>query len=241
MYELFKEEKTMKKAIRAIIMALIVSLCLTGCGQLGLNKNKDITKGGVLVLKVNPEIAVEYDEKGVVTGLTARNNDAMEILNSVDGLIGLEAREAISTLVKAIGDAGYFVEEVEGEYRKIVLEIESGSQIPSDGFIDEVVDAIKNAAKDNKWNVRLDVENESDYGLSDYEDSDYDEDTDYDGVDTDYDEDTDYDNDTDYDDVDTDYDSNTDYNQNTDYDSNTDYDQNTDYDSNSDYDDSDYN
>ncbi|MGI6607443.1 MAG: anti-sigma-I factor RsgI family protein [Erysipelotrichaceae bacterium] len=226
----------MKKTIRAIIMALIVSLCLTGCNQLGLNKGNEITEGGVLVLKVNPEIAVEYDEKGIVTGVTARNNDAIKILDSCEGLIGLETREAVANLVNAIGAAGYFVEEVEGEYRKIVLEIESGSQIPSDTFIQELVDAVKNAAKNNDWNVRLDIENESDYGLSDYKDSDYEDDTDYDGVDTDYENDTDYEdnNDSDYDN-DSNYNSNT-STKNSSSSSDTDY---SDYDD-SDYDDSDY-
>ena len=225
-------------------MALILSLCLTGCGLLGLNKGQEITKGGVLVLKVNPEIAVEYDEEGIVTGVTARNNDAIAIIDSCDGLIGKETREAVSDLVKAIGDAGYFVEEVEGEYRKIVLEIESGSQIPNDTFIEELVTAIKNAAKNNDWKVKLDIEHESDYGLSDYKDSDYDDDTDYDDTDydndTDYD-DTDYDKDTDYDDVDTDYDNDSGYDNNTDYDNDSDYDNDTDYDNDSDYDnDTDY-
>ena len=239
----------MKKLIRAIVITLVLSLFLTGCGQLGLNKGKDLASGGVLVLKVNPEIAIEYDENGIVTGVTARNNDAIEIINSCEGLIGQETRDAITALVSAIGEAGYFVEEVEGEYRQIVLEIESGSQIPSDTFIDEVIDAIKNTVKNNDWKVSLDLENESDYDMSDYVDSDYD-DTDYD--DSDYDDDTDYD-DSDYDDDDTDYDDSdyddvdTDYEDSNYDDADTDYDDSdyddvdSDYEDNSDYDDSDYN
>ena len=194
----------MKKSIIAIMMALVMSLaCLTGCGQsAAANNGTELASGGVLVLSVNPEIAVEYDENGLVTGVSARNDDAMDIISSCKGLIGKETREAVTDLVSAIGEAGYFVEEIEGERRQITIEIEAGSKLPHDAFLDEVVSDVRDCVNENKWNVPMDVENESDYGITDYVDTDYGPDND--GV-TDYD-DTDYgpDNDgvTDYDDTD---------------------------------------
>ena len=248
----------MKKSIIAIMMALVMSLaCLTGCGQsAATNNGTELASGGVLVLSVNPEIAVEYDENGFVTGVSARNDDAMDIISSCKGLIGKETREAVTDLVSAIGEAGYFVEEIEGERRQITIEIEAGSKLPHDAFLDEVVSDVRDCVNENNWNVPMDVENESDYGITDYVDTDYGPDND--GV-TDYD-DTDYgpDNDgvTDYDDTDygpdndgvTDYDD-TDYGPNndgvTDYDDTdygpdndgvTDYDDGqSNYDGNSDY------
>ncbi len=254
----------MKKSILAIMIALALILglaSLTGCGRSSAN---NLTSYGVLVLSVNPEIAIEYDENGIVTGITARNDDAKDILkkNGKD-LIGLEIREVITKLVAVIGEAGYFIEEVEGKHRQIVIEIETGSQIPNANFLDEIVSEIREYINMNDWNVPIDVKNESDYGLTDYKDkdnvtekndtTDYD-DTDYgpknDGV-NDYD-DTDYgsnnDGVTDYDDTDygpnndgvTDYDD-TDYGPNND--GATDYDD-TDYGPNNDgvtdYHDTDY-
>ena len=192
----------MKKSIIAIMMALVMSLaCLTGCGQsAAANNGTELASGGVLVLSVNPEIAVEYDENGLVTGVSARNDDAMDIISNCKGLIGKETREAVTALVSAIGEAGYFVEEIEGERRQITIEIEAGSKLPHDAFLDEVVSDVRDCVNENNWNVPMDVENESDYGITDYVDTDYGPNND--GV-TDYD-DTDYgttsDGVTDYDD-----------------------------------------
>ncbi|MBQ4128152.1 MAG: hypothetical protein IJD68_00085 [Ruminococcus sp.] len=200
----------MKKSIITIILALVMSLaCLTGCGQSTSTKGgTELASGGVLVLSVNPEIAVEYDKNGLVTNVSARNDDAMSIISNCKDLIGKETREVVTTLVSAIGEAGYFVEEVEGERRQITIEIESGSKLPHDAFLDEVVSDVRDCVNKNNWNVPMDVENESDYGITDYVDTDYGPEND--GV-TDYD-DTDYgpENDgvTDYDD--TDYDPNND-------------------------------
>ena len=111
----------------------------------------------------------------------------------------------ILMLVTLIGEAGYFVEEVEGERRQITIEIEPGSALPSDAFLDEVVADVKSTVAEHSWQAPLDIENESDYGITDYVDTDYgpenDGVTDY-GADTDYgpnnDGVTDYGADTDY-------------------------------------------
>lgn len=242
----------MKKSILSITAALILSIaCLTGCGQTAaVNSGTELASSGILVLSVNPEIAVEYDENGIVTGVTARNDDALAIINSCEGLIGQQTRTAVTALVTAIGQAGYFVEEIEGERRQLTLEIEAGSKLPHDAFLDEVIADIRNCINTNSWIVPMEVENESDYGLTDFADTDYGpnndgvtdyNDTDYgpnnDGV-TDYD-DTDYgpnnDGVTDYDDGNSDYkapavttppvnSSNTDYDSSSDYnDSQSDY------------------
>ncbi len=237
-----------------IAVCLVLSLALlalTACSQTA-SKGKYPAKksAGVLILRVNPEIAIEYDAEGMVTSLTAKNKDAKAILEGKEDLIGKETRAAVAQLVKAIGEAGYFVEEIEGQARTITIEIEKGSTLPHGEFISEVVAEVRKSIKNNDWKVPIGVENESDYGLSDYDDNDYtdydDDDSDYDDDDTDYDDDSDYGN-TDYDDDDTNYDD-TDYDDNdTDYDDDdTNYDDDddddTDYDSVTDFDndDSDY-
>lgn len=226
-----------KKSVFAVALALVMSLaCLTGCGgqtSADVPSGTELSSGGVLVLSVNPEIAVEYDKDGIVTGVTARNDDALAIINSCKGLIGQQTRDVVSNLVTAIGDAGYFVEEIEGERRQITIEIEAGSSLPGDDFLDDVISDVKAAVDSHNWQTPLNIEGNTDYGITDYVDTDYGPHND--GV-TDY-GDTDYDpnNDgvTDYDD--TDYGPNNDGNSNYD-DGNSDYNDGSDYGS-SDYDD----
>ena len=179
--------------------------------------------GGTLLISVNPKIAVEYDKDGLVTGVTARNNEAFDIINKCEGLIGAPTDDAVAKLVTAIGDAGYFVEDVDGSGRQIIIEIEEGSAIPYDSFVDDVVNGVKACVNTHHWQAPLDIHNESDYGMTDDVDTDYGPNND--GV-TDY-NDTDYgpnnDGVTDYND--TDYGPNndgvTDYND-TDYGPNSD-------------------
>ena len=103
----------MKKSILATVLALVTALfCLVGCGQEKTQSGTDAATavGGVLVLKVNPEIAVRYDEEGNVTAVEARNKDAKAIIDACEELVGQDAQAAIEKLITAIGEAGYFVE-----------------------------------------------------------------------------------------------------------------------------------
>lgn len=210
----------MKKTIFTVALALVLSLCLVvGCSKTPAKTDggEKLSTGGVLVLSVNPKIAVQYDENGNVTAVDARNEDAKAIVESCEDLVGKEAREAVKKLVAAIGEAGYFVEEIEGERRQITIEIEEGSKLPSDAFIKDIVSDIKDYIKSNEWKANLDVKNASDYGLTDLDvtDNETDDTTDYD--DTDYDPDDTSDDDNDDDDTDYDPVGTTDYD-NTDYD-----------------------
>ena len=237
----------MKKKHLALMIALTLVcglLFAAGCAQPpaaadALDGAADaLPAGGVLRLSVNPEIAVHYDADGLVTGVEARNDDGAAILAGYAGFEGKAARQVVAELVTAIGEAGYFVEEIEGARRQIVIEIEPGSALPSSTFLADVAADVQACVSANHWQSPVDVRGESDYGLTDYVDTDYGPNND--GV-TDY-NDTDYgpnsDGVTDYND--TDYGPNsdgvTDYND-TDYGPNndgvTDY-SDTDYGPNSD-------
>ena len=170
-----------RRTIIAIVLALVLSLgLLAGCSSQNtaavtdsLSAETETAAGGVLVVKVNPEIAVSYDETGAVTGVSARNEDARAIIESCGDLAGLQTREAVTKLVTAIGTAGYFAEEIEGGARQITIEIEPGSQLPSDVFLDEIVGDVRNCVNTNQWQTPLNVQNESDYGITNYVDTDY--------------------------------------------------------------------
>ena len=187
----------MKKKHLALMIALTLVcglLFAAGCAQPpaaadALDGAADaLPAGGVLRLSVNPEIAVHYDADGLVTGVEARNDDGAAILAGYAGFEGKAARQVVAELVTAIGEAGYFVEEIEGERRQIVIEIEPGSALPSSTFLADVAADVQACVSANQWQSPVDVRGESDYGLADYVDTDYGPNSD--GV-TDY-NDTDY-------------------------------------------------
>ena len=175
----------MKKSKLTTVISLISVLAIilfvfAGCNS-GDNAKKINTgniaesyKGGVLILKVNPEIAIEYDENGNVVSVTARNEDAKAILEGYADFEGKPCKTVATELVGVIGKAGYFVEEIEGQPRKITIEIETGSGVPDDTFLQGVADEISNCVSENNWKGSINVLEDTDYDGTDYEDTDYD-------------------------------------------------------------------
>ena len=107
--------------------------------------------GGVLCLKINPELAVHYDENGKVTKVEARNADGARILANFSGYEGKETSVVLEELVKLIGKAGYFVEEAEGAPRKVVLELDPGSDVPHDTFLQDMASHVKLCIENKEW------------------------------------------------------------------------------------------
>lgn len=205
----------MKKKTLIVSLATVLTLSLfgglIGCGsrqQTGPSAAQTGTavetqteeQGGVISLKVNPEIAVFYDENGAVTKIESRNDDGKKVIADYTGFEGKECRVVIGELVALINEAGYFVEETDGEAHQITLEIEKGSVLPAENFLNSIVAEIQKYTSAEKINTPVAVNGESTYGWTNYGDTDYGPDND--GV-TDYD-DTDYgttgDGVTDYDD-----------------------------------------
>ena len=195
----------------ATVLSLSLFAGLAGCGssqkaETGAEQSATVVEaqaeeqGGVISLKVNPEIAVFYDENGAVTKIESRNDDGKKVITDYTGFEGKECRVVIGELVALINEAGYFVEETEGEAHQITLEIEEGSILPTENFLNTIVAEIQKYTSSEKINTPVAINGESTYGWTNYGDTDYGPDSD--GV-TDYD-DTDYgttsDGVTDYDD-----------------------------------------
>ena len=251
-------KKNLIKTLAAVLTLSLFTGVMAGCGSRSADGNmnpaqgtlqvQEQAEGGVISVRVNPEIAVTYDEQGLVTMVEGRNDDGKTIAADFTEYEGKECRQVICDLVAKIDGAGYLVEETEGKGRQITLEIEAGSILPSENFLSNIVAGIQEYTGSKNLNTSVAVDGESNYGWTNYGDTDYGPDND--GV-TDY-NDTDYgpnnDGVTDYDDTDygpnndgvTDYDD-TDYGPNndgvTDYDD-TDY--GPDNDGVTDYDDTDY-
>jgi len=148
----------MKKKIKTtlgLILALF-TLVLVGCGgtmeeessleEISTTQEEAVSDSGVLVLRINPEIAIEYDDQGIVTNVTGRNDDGNEVVENYQDFSGKNSGEVLEELVALIGEAGYFVEEVEGESRHVVLELESGSALAEEEFLEEMTANVQTAA-----------------------------------------------------------------------------------------------
>lgn len=149
----------MKNFLTLITVLTLVAALLAGCST-SLNSAAAFTSpggeaqtqqlspetartGGVLFLKINPEIALHYDETGKVTKLEGRNADGVRILEDFTDYAGKDAPQVLEELVDLIGKAGYFVEEADGTARKIVLELDPGSQVPHDRFLEDMAAHVK--------------------------------------------------------------------------------------------------
>ena len=64
--------------------------------------------GGVLRLKINPEIALHYDASGKVTKLEGQNADGVQLLQNVTGYVGKDTSQVLEELVQIIGKARKF-------------------------------------------------------------------------------------------------------------------------------------
>ncbi|MDO5027577.1 MAG: hypothetical protein Q4E50_07075, partial [Tissierellia bacterium] len=141
----------MKKRLTTIIIALALILSLAACGQQAtdLDGDKDtqaeaklFSKGAILV-KVNPELKVNYNDQGLTTSVEALNDDGIKILKSLDDFINKEVKDVVRSIIKEIDKKGYLFEEIEGKEREIVLEVEKGSVVPEASFIDDIVATVE--------------------------------------------------------------------------------------------------
>ena len=200
-----------RKLLAAASSLAVLAALLTGCGA---QPQDGSVTAGVLTLRVNPEIAIHYNQSGKVVALKGDNQDGREIVEAYPDYIGKDCEVVVQELVEEIHAAGYFVEEVEGQPRRVVLELDDDSQEPREDFLEDMSRSAQDALEGLSLGSAVVVEDdaavspspkasEAPVGASDYNDTDYgpnnDGVTDYD--DTDYgpnnDGVTDY-NDTDY-------------------------------------------
>lgn len=159
------------KSIFAMSLALVLCfVCLVSCGQKAPSSSTNVSTGGVLTLKVNPEFDINFDEKGNVVTVTSVNDDAKKIMTDDESYVGKTCEEIVTDLVKKIGDAGYFAKD---KNNQVVIEIEEGSKVPNDKFLTNVIESARSVISENKWEVPVDVNGESSYGMTNYQDTDY--------------------------------------------------------------------
>ena len=140
-------------------LAVLAAALLTGCGDA---PQAGSVPAGTLTLRVNPEIQIAYDEEGKVLSLTGENGDGKEIVAAYPDYIGKDCEVVVQELVEEIHEAGYFVEEVEGEGRRIVLELEPGSKEPRDDFLEDMGRSAEETVKELKLSSQVNLTGEND-------------------------------------------------------------------------------
>ena len=133
-----------------LVTALTLT-ALTACGNGGaattasgsVPQSGDGGSVGTVLLSVNPEIEMDYDEVGNVVALTGLNEDGKAVLASYTGYEGKPCATVVGELVDEINAGGYFDATIDGHEKNIVLKLERGSAYPNDQFLNELAEAVR--------------------------------------------------------------------------------------------------
>lgn len=107
-----------------------------------------ISEGGFILLNINPEIRIGFNADGNVTTVDPANEDAKPVLEGFTDYQGKPCQDIIDRLIEIIRNAGYLADEVDGENKLIVIQLEAGSKEPKEGFIDGLKNHAKKCVKD---------------------------------------------------------------------------------------------
>lgn len=124
---------------------------LTGCGAPQINGAQQFSPesgtAGTVLLSVNPEIEVEYDNGGLVLEIEGVNEDGKTIVTDFENYKGKDCRTVVNELVKEIHAAGYLSKTINGQEKNIVVKLLEGSTYPDDGFLEDVAEGVRDAVR----------------------------------------------------------------------------------------------
>ncbi len=141
-----KEMIVRKFAVCAAALALAVGFA--ACTPKAPSDSETAQKAGSILLSVNPEFEIEYDDQGIVIEIKGVNEDANALKLDFDSLEGEKCAEALSVIVEAIHAKGYFSAEIDGHTKNIVIKLDADSAYPDDDFLDEIEKAVRAAVKE---------------------------------------------------------------------------------------------
>ena len=154
----------MKKKMTMLALTLTAALALTACGNQSASAAQasaaaptaaptaapaatpataQTAVAGTVLLSVNPEIEMDYDDGGRVLALRSCNADGQAVLDGYEGYAGRPCSEVAGELVGRINAGGYFDETIAGQEKNIVLKLEQGSAQPDAAFLTEMEQAIR--------------------------------------------------------------------------------------------------
>ena len=112
-------------------------------GQSSSHREESSGSIGTVLLSVNPEIEMDYDDDGNAVALNALNDDGRAVLAGYTGYEGKPCTTVVGELVDQIHAGGYFDTTVGGQEKNIVLKLERGSAYPNDQFLNELAEAVR--------------------------------------------------------------------------------------------------
>ena len=146
---------SLKKSISLVLAVLLLLSLFAGCTaktaitRKAHNAPKEEKAFGKLLLSVNPEIEIEYDEEGIVVELEGKNDEGREIVKKYRDLVGKDSETVVKELVQEIYNSGYFDNTIAGNSRNIIVKLEDGSSYPDNGFLERVVAGVREAVNAN--------------------------------------------------------------------------------------------
>ena len=143
--------KNKRNTLLGAVLAMVLTVSLAACtgsqtsDQAANTVDNKTAVSGTILLSVNPEIEVEYDDQGMVLEIEGVNDDGKTIVADYEGYKGKECAAVVNELVQKIYESGYFEKQLDGRVKNIVVKMEDGSAYPDDDFLEEVVEGVRNA------------------------------------------------------------------------------------------------
>lgn len=144
---------SLKRILATATMGAALAAVLAGCGTTPTTAANQTAGGtaetpvaqaaGTLLLSVNPEIEIEYDDAGLVTEIEGVNDEGRGVVSGYSDYQGKECRTVVSELVGEIYEAGHFNQTVDGHDRNVVVKLEQGSGYPGDDFLRGIEDDVR--------------------------------------------------------------------------------------------------
>ncbi|MBP3325878.1 MAG: PepSY domain-containing protein [Coprococcus sp.] len=141
------KKMNLKNVLTFALSGVLAASLLVGCGAQQSSETTqsaaDNKTAGTVLLSVNPEIEVEYDDNGLILAIEGVNDDGKSIVTGFEEYKGKDCRTVVNELVKEIYEAGYFSKTVGGHTKNIVLKLEEGSAYPDDDFLEKVAEGVR--------------------------------------------------------------------------------------------------
>lgn len=131
-----------KKRISTLILVmvlLVTAILATSCGKKAAQ--------GTLLLQVNPEISIDYDEQGRVLAVTGENNDGKEIVEEYSDFLGKPSKKVVRELVEILDENGYLAPTIDHQPKELTLTITSGSVLPQQDFLEDIATEVTTATQ----------------------------------------------------------------------------------------------
>ena len=167
-----KNKKNISMKALGLTLSAAFAVLLAGCGaqtssQTESGSASDLTvagktTAGTLLLSVNPEIEIGYDEKGLVQAVEGVNDDGKAVVAGYTDFEGKTSTEVVNELVEKIYDGGYLADKINGNDKNIVVKLEEGSIHPEDDFLEKVADGVRQTVSENGMKSNTMVVNDQD-------------------------------------------------------------------------------